>query len=490
MRSPRSTTLHNPPSHCWILTCASTFIILSSLLLSCGGGNKNIRVQVDVSRTEFLTARFSVISLPPRARQLGWDFDGDGRFEQISDATEITHQFPYAGKFNVRVSPIPGVGKATFPVMIPQQLSTSPWPKYKRDSANRSLSPYAGPKGPRVTATPVYLTPGFIQTSPSLGEGTIYMGSDQGEIYSFGPEGQHDWTFPLTSNYRSIKTAPLVGRDGTIYFGSLDNYLYAVLNGKLLWRFKTGGDIWSCPSLSPEGNIYFGSKDGTFYALRSDGSLLWSYRTGAQILDSPALDSIGNVYIGSSDGNLYSFDNTGKLRWKLDAKGDIIASPVVTHDDNVVVGTARGMLYYVSSSGKGLWEFKLGGSVGGAPSIGNSGTIYVGTLEGAFFAILPDGKSLFRLQMPGPIWSSPTIDRDERIYIPAYDGYLYAMDRNGGLLFRIKLGEKIWSTPVIAADGLIYCASLEKTLYRIEDEATAKTETESRNDTEKERVRP
>jgi len=62
--------------------------------------------------------------------------------------------------------------------------------------------------------------------------------------------------------------------------GSFDNYLYAIdLNGNLKWRYQTGVQIQdSSPIISKDGTIYVGSNDYYIYAISSKISLnssLW-----------------------------------------------------------------------------------------------------------------------------------------------------------------------------------------------------------------------
>ena len=56
----------------------------------------------------------------------------------------------------------------------------------------------------------------------------------------------------------SIRTSPAVS-NGVVYFGSDDNYIYAVdsKTGEEKWKFKTGDD-GSSPTVS-DGVVYFGN---------------------------------------------------------------------------------------------------------------------------------------------------------------------------------------------------------------------------------------
>ena len=62
------------------------------------------------------------------------------------------------------------------------------------------------------------------------------------------------------------------------YFGSDDDYFYALnFDGKLIWRFKTRGNIHSVPAAS-SGRVCFGTgdKDWSVYCLDSEnGEILW-----------------------------------------------------------------------------------------------------------------------------------------------------------------------------------------------------------------------
>ena len=44
-----------------------------------------------------------------------------------------------------------------------------------------------------------------------------------------------------------VRSSPSIGSDGTIYVGSDDDNLYAINpDGSKKWAFKTGGNVYSC----------------------------------------------------------------------------------------------------------------------------------------------------------------------------------------------------------------------------------------------------
>lgn len=68
-----------------------------------------------------------------------------------------------------------------------------------------------------------------------------------------------------------IHSSPAIGSDGTIYVGSNDGNLYAITpDEKVKWNFQTGDAIYSSPAIGPDGTIYFGSQDGNLYAIQTD----------------------------------------------------------------------------------------------------------------------------------------------------------------------------------------------------------------------------
>ena len=54
------------------------------------------------------------------------------------------------------------------------------------------------------------------------------------------------------------------------------------------WNYTTGGMVRSAPAIGADGSIYFGSDDNKLYALNPDGSENWNYPTSGVVRSSPA----------------------------------------------------------------------------------------------------------------------------------------------------------------------------------------------------------
>ena len=142
-------------------------------------------------------------------------------------------------------------------------------------------------------------------SSPAIGaDGTIYVGSSDGNLYAINPDGTQKWVFPTGE---SDLSSPALGADGTIYVGSWDTNLYAINpDGTLQWAFATNGCIRSSPAFGADGTIYLGSWDGNFYAINANGTQKWMFSTGTGHNSSPAIGADGTIYVGSDDGKLYA----------------------------------------------------------------------------------------------------------------------------------------------------------------------------------------
>jgi outer membrane protein assembly factor BamB len=204
-----------------------------------------------------------------------------------------------------------------------------------------------------------FVTGERIKSDPALSENAVYISSYDGHVYALQTAtGKKLWQFPAaekTSKPEEGKkgkkgkkgkeaeetaepsldpkpgafsySAPVI-KDGVLYVGNLDGYLYAIqtADGKLKWRFKAGGGITSSPAVEG-GGVYFGSKDDHVYAVdtASGKKVLWKFKAGDDVLSSPKIVD-GVLFIGSNDNNFYALDaKSGKEKCHFTAKGPVIS---------------------------------------------------------------------------------------------------------------------------------------------------------------------
>ena len=124
--------------------------------------------------------------------------------------------------------------------------------------------------------------------------------------------------------------------------GARSIFLYAINpDQSLKWRFSTRGDIRSAPVIGTDGIIYFGSEDGSLYAVNPDGSLNWSLTTEGEVRSSPAIGANGVIYFASNLSNgrnkFYAIGQVFDLSVSLiDSPRPVLAGTAVRYELEIV----------------------------------------------------------------------------------------------------------------------------------------------------------
>lgn len=385
-----------------------------------------------------------------------WNFGGGG----LPDISGESSPFVTLGEGGVysaslTVSNLLGSDIFNFEYTIEEPANAGPgdWAMFGRDVKRNRRSPYAISE----VADYLWVAPAgdSVYSSPAIAaDGTVYFGSLDRFLYAVTADGEPLWQFETLG---SIFSSPAVGPDGGIYFGCDDDNLYALnSDGSLKWKFLTGGDIDSCPAIGGDGTVYFGSWDNSFYAVNPDGSLKWSYETGGWILSSPAIAEDGTIYIGSDDDNLYALNPDGSLKWFYPAGGDIDSSPAIAEDGTVYFSCWDGFFYALNPGGSLKWRYETGGIINASPAIGADGTIYFGGYDGIFYALTPEGGIRWSEPLSFYIHSSPAIDSNGNVYFGGFDGVVYAFTAGGDLIWSYLFGGSFASSPAIGDNGILY----------------------------------
>jgi outer membrane protein assembly factor BamB len=258
---------------------------------------------------------------------------------------------------------------------------------------------------------------------------------------------------------------------------SRSSYSTVNINGLEKWRFRCAG-VDSSPVIGSDGTIYFGDKSWNVYAIYPNGTLKWKYQTGKRITSTPALADDGTLYVGSWDFFLYALNSSsGKLKWKFSAE-TIVSSPTIDDNGIIYFGTMwdfgdGGNLYAIYPDGTEKWHYQTNNYITSDPAIGDDGTIYIGSGDTYIYALNPDGTLKWRFKTGDYIKGPPSIAEDGTVYIGSFDDYLYALyPENGTMKWKCKVGYGTETNPSIASDGTIFIGG--QMLYAINPYGTIK----------------
>src|ERR687892_575581 len=354
------------------------------------------------------------------------------------------------------------------PPLFSQHLAESPWPTYRGNLKRTGRSSFKGPSADKIRwvfSTGLSEKEGGIETDPVIGaDGTIYFGAKDGKVYALrapskGIMGEVVWSINLGT---TIQTSPAFAPDGTLVIGADDWAYYGITpargtsGAKIKWRFQTQGTLISSPIVDSDGTVFVASMDGKVYALQPPKDagkpvkVRWSFASGARdekggFENAPAIDNEGTLYIGGNDGILYALDTkTGKVMWTFD-------------------GIAR----------SGYRTYAIFSSA----AIGPDRTVYFGGKNGDLYAIrqqpgfLRSGPQVLWQHKLGPgIQSSPLLAADGTVYLGDERGTFHAIrpPASGGsatALWKFSTKGTLISSPALAADGTLYEGSMDGKLY-------------------------
>ena len=292
-------------------------------------------------------------------------------------------------------------------------------------------------------------------------------------------------TIPVESPQTSVSSGPMDSpwpmKCHDLHHTSRSPYSTANITGLEKWRFRCGGGVDGGPIIGDDGTIYFGAKDRNIYGIYPNGTLKWKYQTSGWITSAPALAEDGTLYVTSWDEHLYAFNSSSGVRkWTYNAGhlATLVSSPIIAEDGTIYFGAmgpdyGRGRIYAVNPNGTEKWYYDTGDWITSDPAIGDDGTIYIGSCDTYFYAMNPNGTIKWRFKTGDIIKGPASIADDGIVYIGSFDDSLYALFPNNGTM---KWKCDIWygtnTNPSIASDGTIYVGSDK--LYAIYPNGTTK----------------
>jgi outer membrane protein assembly factor BamB len=330
--------------------------------------------------------------------------------------------------------------------------------------------------------------PGLAFTFPMVAYGNLY-GYAGGQVYCISdtPAASNMWA---AGNTRSYPGTPGVANNGNpSYVGIINGQTGPADISTPKWTYATGGMI-SGSAVADNGMVYFGSYDQYIYALNATtGDFVWKFQTGYRVSSTPAV--VGStLYTGSDDGNVYAVNAlTGTLKWKRSVGGlhnafwvsawQARPSPVVV-GDKLYVGSGDGNLYCLdTSSGSVKWQSAAGNvtyPIGGVPLVAN-GTVYIASSNSYLYAFdASTGTPVWARQMEGQtsfnirsLISTPIAVNGTIWVCGGYGGLFYGLNQTTGeILVRYGLPYTAGSgsmTPAISTPAYFPVNTTSYALY-------------------------
>ena len=277
-----------------------------------------------------------------------------------------------------------------------------------------------------------YKTGGIVAAPPTVADGRVYVGSDDGLLYALDAKtGELRWTFETDSKIlASAACAAAPNGDGSwILVGSYDNTMYCVdaATGGKLWSYETGNYINGAPAVS-DGRVVFGGCDQIVHVVSlTDGKSVATIDAGAYIAASAAVAD-GLAYVGHYDGELLCVNLADEsIAWRYGHQdGDASFSSPAVGKDRLVFGSRDERVHCVRRrDGKKLWTFRTGGNVDSSPVICGDKVI-VGSDDGRLYLLrLANGKKVWSYELGDAIVSSPAVAAG-MVIIGCDDGHVYA----------------------------------------------------------------
>jgi len=263
------------------------------------------------------------------------------------------------------------------------------------------------------------------ESSPAYYGGVVYIGDLGGWLNALNAsDGRKLWAFKTGSE---IKSSPVVVGD-RVLIGSYDEHLYCLSarNGSVLWKFKTLGPVHATPGISG-GLAFIAGCDEIFRAIRiSDGKEMFRVSSGSYTGASPALRGAFAFYGTFGNEVLMISLSSRRVAWRYqhpERRFPFYSSAAVTAD-RVVVGGRDKMVHGLNAAGKAVWTFTTGARVESSPAIVGD-RVFVGSNDGKLYVLnLNSGAKIWEFNAGSPLSASPAI-ANGRIVIGSQDGRLY-----------------------------------------------------------------
>jgi outer membrane protein assembly factor BamB len=317
---------------------------------------------------------------------------------------------------------------------LPSQLAAAPWPTHHRDFRNSDYTPF--PAATELEVAWTALNGYAIITAPVIGrDGTVYISTGRentGNLHAFSRYGRHRWTHPGVDS-KAITSSPIIDERGVLYITDKDQ----------LWAINPDGSTrWNQPVPAPFATAFFiDTKSIGGITLQGD-VLLFNRDTGnpnepsIQLPGAPPVFSTNTIPVwnGLIDPAIVDSIIAGLFGF-----GDLVANTPAVHPNGklVLIATGDGYLYGLHVAPGDIhivYQTPIGGGSGSSPTISADGQyVFFSDGDGNLYAHDALTGNFRWKKVLGKTFASSTIDENNIVYTGA-----------GQSVIALKDGLTIW----------------------------------------------
>jgi len=343
------------------------------------------------------------------------------------------------------------------------------WPTLQHDYQRTSLSSFAGPTANKTDW--LFGPTGAIKSSPVIGsDGTIYFVDSNFHLFAINRDGSLKWEKTFTEGVFS----PAIGPSGTIYVPGTRHLFAFNPDGSSPWQVPANISTSRNAALvvSTTGILFEIDSNGTLHAINPFNAVatsVWTISLGC-VPTTLALGPSGSLYCGTgSNGTTAALDSVtsnGKLQWSFPTKSSVLVAPAIDSNGNIYVVSSGGEIFGLGSLGNQLWSISNIHQEVTSAVIGPNSTIFVAGDKLA--AISESGIELWSeicylasssLCYPYGTTTSMAVDSSGNLYVGTNSSGLIELNSAGGLIWaynNLPSGEGSLSPLAIGSNGTMY----------------------------------
>lgn len=199
-------------------------------------------------------------------------------------------------------------------------------------------------------------TGGHLYSTPiETKRGDLLVADEQGIVFLFKRESENLFNETPVVFFKAqqmIHTKVVELMNGDYLISSVDHTINRVdKNGKLKFVFKSNGPNLHSEGLeTKDGLIYIGSYDGYVYILNPQLELKAKISIGNYVQGAVAQLSENQFAVGSTSGEIVVFDSQGTKIRSIKTKGRVVTNPLKLYDGSLVFGSFDGNLYKLNAN--------------------------------------------------------------------------------------------------------------------------------------------